>query len=509
MATWTTSWFGTNNDAVFFRFKITENYSSTTGKRLLLQLQVKKTTAASLESRAPGYVTWYLNGTSQGQMSLGTLILPANNSVQTVAAAEKYVTLTDASTSATIKANFEMPKATIGKNNTGSKNVTLTKYTVSFNANGGSGSYSSVSVAYRNTISLTSYKPTRTGHTLLGWSTSSTATSASYTSSVMIGGTCTLYAVWKANTYTITYNANGGSGAPASHSYTYATSGSTKLSSTVPTRTGYVFLGWSLSSTATSASYAAGQNWNLSNASNYTLYAVWVQTEFIQTIMARYQQPDGSFSDYSQIYAAALEEGDSVNWVLDGNDEYKTARVSYVVGKESLVTYVDIYRKQYTITYDANGGVCPPKQQTFYYGCNLYLSNKRPCRSGYLFKGWSTSRIASDGEYKQNDRFNSTDISHLTLYAIWEKRHSNIYFYRDGMAKFCELVESNKFKISENGRIYAQSFIEDDSGNISFGKNFRFAQFSEIFFEEVVLVDESENILTDENGNQLIILEEV
>ncbi len=80
---------------------------------------------------------------------------------------------------------------------------------------------------------------------------------------------------WKVNTYTITYNANGGSGAPSSQNYTYSNSGTITLSSTKPTRTGYTFLGWSLSSTATEASYSAGQKWRRDNNDNYTLYAVW------------------------------------------------------------------------------------------------------------------------------------------------------------------------------------------------------------------------------------------
>ena len=85
---------------------------------------------------------------------------------------------------------------------------------------------------------------------------------------------------WKVNTYTITYNANGGSGAPSSQSYTYDPNNDTVfyLSSTTPSRSGYTFLGWSLSSTATSASYSAGQRWGTHNANNYTLYAVWKKT---------------------------------------------------------------------------------------------------------------------------------------------------------------------------------------------------------------------------------------
>ena len=46
-----------------------------------------------------------------------------------------------------------------------------------------------------------------------------------------------LYCVWQAKTYTISYNANGGSGAPASQTKTYGTT--LTLSSTKPTRSGY------------------------------------------------------------------------------------------------------------------------------------------------------------------------------------------------------------------------------------------------------------------------------
>lgn len=78
-------------------------------------------------------------------------------------------------------------------------------------------------------------------------------------------------AQWKINTYTITYNANGGSGAPSAQTKTYGVA--LTLSSTKPTRTGYTFLGWSTSSTATSATYSAGGSYTANSAA--TLYAVW------------------------------------------------------------------------------------------------------------------------------------------------------------------------------------------------------------------------------------------
>ena len=131
-------------------------------------------------------------------------------------------------------------------------------------------------------------KPSKTGYTFKGYYTSTNGSGTNYVNSsgtfinnvYQTIGNKTLYASWQANTYTITYNANGGSGAPASQSYTYDPNNDTVfyLSSTIPSRSGYTFLGWSRSSTATSAAYSAGQRWGTHNANNYTLYAVWEKT---------------------------------------------------------------------------------------------------------------------------------------------------------------------------------------------------------------------------------------
>lgn len=148
----------------------------------------------------------------------------------------------------------------------------LASYTVSYNANGGSGAPSSQTKWYGKSLTLSSTKPTRTGYSFQGWATSSGG-SVAYSSgaSYTANAAATLYAVWKANTYTVKYNANGGTGAPGNQTKEYGTA--LKLSTTKPTRTNYNFLGWSTSASATTATYAAGASYTTNAA--VTLYAVW------------------------------------------------------------------------------------------------------------------------------------------------------------------------------------------------------------------------------------------
>ncbi|MDD6062310.1 MAG: InlB B-repeat-containing protein, partial [Oscillospiraceae bacterium] len=145
-------------------------------------------------------------------------------------------------------------------------------YTVTLNANGGSVSPASFTVNSGDSITLPT--PTRSGYTCLGWSTSSTATSASYACGASYRPTAsvTLYAVWQKNsttTYTVTLNANGGSVSPSS----FTVNSGDSITLPTPTRSGYTCLGWSTSSSASSASYACGASYR--PTASVTLYAVW------------------------------------------------------------------------------------------------------------------------------------------------------------------------------------------------------------------------------------------
>ena len=148
-----------------------------------------------------------------------------------------------------------------------------TSYTVSYNANGGTGAPGSQTKWYDETLTLSSTKPTRTGYSFSKWNTAAGGTGTNYNSgaSYTANAAATLYAQWTANTYTVSYNANGGTGAPSSQTKTYGVD--LTLSTTKPTRTNYNFLGWSTSNTATSAQYASGGKYT--NNAAVTLYAVW------------------------------------------------------------------------------------------------------------------------------------------------------------------------------------------------------------------------------------------
>ena len=146
-------------------------------------------------------------------------------------------------------------------------------YTISYNANGGSGAPGNQTKTYDVALTLSSTKPTRPGYTFLGWSTSSTATSAQYAAGGVYTANAgaTLYAVWKANQYNISFDANGGTGAPSPQTKTHGVN--LTLSSVQPTRTGYAFLGWAVSATASSAEYASGSSYTMNSSA--ILYAVW------------------------------------------------------------------------------------------------------------------------------------------------------------------------------------------------------------------------------------------
>ena len=177
---------------------------------------------------------------------------------------------------------------------------------------GGSVSGSSGSIAYGTSCTVTA--TASTGYRFAGWYEGSTIVSsnASYTFT-MPANSRTLVAKFNVIQYTISYNANGGSGAPASQTKNHGTA--ITLSTTIPTRTDYIFLGWSTSSSATTATYKAGGTYLAEG--NQILYAVW-KSNVIKFSPSSRLRIDGSLGTETKVYdsiSATIPAGATVTIV--------------------------------------------------------------------------------------------------------------------------------------------------------------------------------------------------
>jgi uncharacterized repeat protein (TIGR02543 family) len=129
----------------------------------------------------------------------------------------------------------------------------------------------------------------RTGYTFAGWARTADATTVEFANGANVstltpndGETVTLYAVWAANAYTVSYDGNGStSGSMANSSHVYGTPSPLTLNGFG--RTGYTFTGWARTADAATAEYADGANVSTLTAVSdvpVILYAVWTPISY-------------------------------------------------------------------------------------------------------------------------------------------------------------------------------------------------------------------------------------
>ncbi len=161
-------------------------------------------------------------------------------------------------------------------------------YLVTYNKNGGDADPAKTSEIKRETESADlSQVVRREGYRMIGWHTSSTSTTA--LSTYTVNSNVTLYAIYikcaagyhtntsgkgcEANTYTVTYKANGGSGADQIQTVTFDAAWKTKAA--VFTRTGFTQTGWSTSASGTITHNLDTDQGAYKTVGNLTLYATW------------------------------------------------------------------------------------------------------------------------------------------------------------------------------------------------------------------------------------------
>lgn len=335
-----------------------------------------------------------------------------------------------------------------GSTQTFNGNVTLyavwerLTYTITFDANGGSNAPAPQTKTYGVNLTLTSSQPTREGYTFLGWAASNAATTPDYTSGATYSanGNATLFAVWSLDTgqYTLTYNANGGTGAPPSETQTYSAANPTNftVSSVQPTRAGHTFLGWSFSSSGT-ATYHAGDTFPAS--SNKTLYAIWEAETY--TVSFDANGGSGAPSAQTKTYGVALTLSSTAptragHTFLGWAESSGATTAAYSAGgsftKNQNITLYAVWQVvTYTVTFNANGGSDAPASQIKTYGQTLVLTLDTPTRTGYQFLGWGLNSVTATVAYEPGGNY--TNNANITLYAVWrESITTGVYVMHNG-----------------------------------------------------------------------------
>jgi len=246
--------------------------------------------------------------------------------------------------------------------------------------------------------------------------------------------------MWLTKNYTVTYNANGGSGAPSAQTFE---EGTRTLSSTVPTRSGYSFLGWSTSNTATSATYAAGGTITLS--ANVTLYAVWKAE--LTTISAS----NGTIG--STVPITLTQQGSSPY-------SYKHT-VKYTINGTTRVIVTDVQNANKTWTYNwtptATGtyGIVKLYTDRSVYPCTLTCETY----SGSTLLGSKTVSInlTVPNTYAPDlsGSVTRTSGTYPTGFSGWVKGKTTPYFSYTATAKESASIASWKFTV--NGSTTTQS----------------------------------------------------
>ena len=243
----------------------------------------------------------------------------------------------------------------------------------------------------------------KTGYTC-SWNTSADGKGTTYNGGDVTDklNTQTLYAVCAANTYTVTYNPNGGSGTMTNDTATYNSNYITKKNTFI--KTGYTFNGWNEKADGTgtvwglttSGVYESGKSWKWTYTKNITLYAQWKANTNTKYVVKHYKQKlDGT-------YPSEADDTDELTGTTDssmspavksyaGFTSPSVQTVTIAADGSTVVTY-KYARNKYIFTLGSTTGITTTGSTasgSYYYGSTITL--KATESAGYTFNGWTSS----------------------------------------------------------------------------------------------------------------------
>lgn len=259
--------------APYFKLTVTQSSSASTTVTLSYTVQYVARYAAVTSGAGNRTVSVTIDGKSVGPFTYAINGVTGTNTVASgTVSVSKGTSARSASFSISVPMNLTWSE-TYGGTMSGSSSISIpakTSYTILFNLNGGSGTSTQLTKWAGGSVTLHK-APTKDGYTFSGWLSSAQNKTFSARASYTYDANTTMTAQWTANTYTVAYFDNGGTGAPGTQVKTHGVG--LTLSTDIPTRTNYTFKGWGVSSSSTTASYQPGDTYT-ANVS-IKLYAIW------------------------------------------------------------------------------------------------------------------------------------------------------------------------------------------------------------------------------------------
>lgn len=299
---------------------------------------------------------------------------------------------------------------------------------------------------YNQTLTLSSNTPTRTGYTFQGWATSSSSTTvaykagASYTNNAALN----LYAVWQINTWTVSYNNNGGTGTIANQTKTYGKA-LTLSNGSGFSKTGYTLKSWNTNSAGTGTTYNLGASYT-GNAA-LPLYAqwqinTWAVTYNKNTTDTVESMPSNQTKTYNQTLTLSsnipVRIGyDFLGWATSASSTIVAYNPGASYTSNAGLTLYAIWQvKTYTIHFEKNANFDTvtniPADITKTYGETVIIPSQVPQRKNYKFIEW-VDNGANPNFYKPGDPYIYN--RNATLYAIWELAMSTVTIYDENNTK--------------------------------------------------------------------------